>query len=53
MFDVQIEKNIHFENYVAKEPVNGRIFKNGNRLFFYEPLESSSRETYIEWVRLI
>jgi hypothetical protein len=53
MFDVQIKKNIHFENYVAKEPVtDGRIFKNGNRLFFLEPLESSSTQTYIEWVKI-
>ena len=53
MFDVEIKKNIHFHNYVAKEPVtDGRIFKNGNRLFFLEPLESSSTQTYLEWVKI-
>ena len=31
MFD---EKEYSFSNYVAKEPVDGRVFKNGNRLFF-------------------
>ena len=53
MFDVEIKKNIHFHNYVAKEPVtDDRIFKNGNRLFFLEPLESSSTQTYLEWVKI-
>ena len=43
MFDVEIIKHVSYNNYVAKEPiVDGRIFKNGNRLFFLEPLESSS-----------
>ena len=33
MFDVEITKHVHFHNYVAKEPVvDGRVFKNGNRL---------------------
>ena len=53
MFDVEITKHVHFNNYVAKQPVvDGRIFKNGNRLFFLEPLESSSTQTYIEWSRI-
>ena len=53
MFDVEVKKNIHFHNYVAKEPViDNRIFKNGNRLFFLEPLESSSTQTYLEWVKI-
>jgi hypothetical protein len=53
MFDVEITKHVHFHNYVAKEPVvDGRVFKNGNRLFFLEPLESSSTQTYIEWAKM-
>ena len=31
----------------------GSIDKNGNRLFFLEPMESSSSQAYIAWVRLI
>ena len=54
MFDVEIIKHVSYNNYVAKEPiVDGRIFKNGNRLFFLEPMESSSTQGYIEWARMI
>lgn len=50
MFDVEITKQINFKNYVAKNPiVDKRIFLNGNRLFFLEPLESSSTQTYLNW----
>ena len=52
MFDVEIKKHLNYKNYVAKDPViDDRIFLNGNRLFFLEPLESSSTQTYIEIVR--
>lgn len=52
MFDVEIKKHVSFRNYVAKRPViDERIFLNGNRLFFLEPLESSSTQTYVEWSR--
>ena len=54
MFDVEIKKNVTFKNYVAKSPmIDDRIFLNGNSLFFLEPLESSSTQTYIEWTRMI
>ena len=54
MFDVEIKKHVSFKNYVAKSPIiDDRIFLNGNRLFFLEPLESSSTQTYIEWTRMI
>ena len=54
MFDVSITKHVQFKNYVAKEPViDNRIFLNGNRLFFLEPLESSSTQTYIEMARAV
>ena len=53
MFDVEITKHINFKNYVAKNAVvDNRIFKNGNRLFFLEPMESSSSQAYISWVRM-
>ena len=52
MFDVDITRHISYKNYIAKNPViDNRIFLNGNRLFFLEPLESSSLESYLEWVR--
>ena len=54
MFDVEIKKHVSFKNYIAKQPViNDRIFLNGNRLFFLEPLESSSTQIYMEWSRAI
>jgi len=53
-FDVEIQKYVKFKNYVAKNPViDGRIFLNGNRLFFLEPLESSSTQTYLETVKAL
>ena len=53
-FDVDVTKHVKFKNYVAKNPiVNDRIILNGNRLFFLEPLESSSTQTYIMWVDYI
>ena len=54
MFDVEITKHINFKNYVAKNPViDDRIILNGNRLFFLEPMESSSTQTYIEVARYV
>ena len=54
MFDVEVNHNINFKNYFAKNPiVDDRIILNGNRLFFLEPLESSSTHTYMRWTRCI
>jgi len=54
MFDVEITTNIKYKNYIAKEPViDNRIFLNGNRLFFLEPMESTSNQAYIEMARAI
>ena len=54
MFDVNVTKHVDFKNYIAKNAVvDGRVFKNGNRLFFLEPMESSSNQAYIAWVRAI
>ncbi len=52
MFDVEVKHQVNFKNYVAKNPiVDDRIFLNGNRLFFLEPMESSSVQGYIECAR--
>ena len=52
MFDVDISGYLKFNNYIAKNPVvDDRIFLNGNRLFFLEPLEASALQTYLEWAR--
>ena len=52
LFDVDISGHLNFNNYVAKNPVvDDRIFLNGNRLFFLEPLESSALQTSLEWAR--
>ena len=54
MFDVEVTKHVKFKNYIAKNPtIDDRIILNGNRLFFLEPLESSSTQTYIMWVKYI
>ena len=54
MFDIEVKKHVSFKNYIAKSPiVDDRIFLNGNRLFFLEPLESSSTQTYLLWSRLL
>lgn len=50
MFDVNIKKHIEFKNYITKNPIiSDRVILNGNRLFFLEPLESSSSHTYLQW----
>ena len=54
MFDVEISGYLNFNNYVAKDPVvDDRIFLNGNRLFFLEPLEASAIQTHLEWARYV
>lgn len=52
MFDVEIKKHVRYKNYVANKPIDGRVILNGNRLFFLEPLESSSTQTYFEWIKM-
>ena len=52
MFDVEVTKHLKFKNYIAKNTIiDDRIFLNGNRLFFFEPMESSSVQGYIECAR--
>ena len=54
MFDVEVTKHLSFKNYVSTKPIkDGRIFKNGNRLFFLEPMESTGVQTYIDWAKII
>lgn len=53
MFDVTIKKKLEFKNYIAQNPViDDRIILNGNKLFFLEPLESSSSHTYLQWAKM-
>jgi len=43
-----INHSITFNQYVVKEPIiDKRIFLNGNKLFFLEPLEATAMGTYI------
>ena len=52
MFDVNITQHIQYKSYIAKNlVVDDRIFLNGNRLFFIEPLESTALQTHLEWAR--
>ena len=52
LFDVEITKHTNYKNYIAKNPViDDRIILNGNKLFFLEPMESSSTEGYLTWAR--
>ena len=40
-----------FRNFRAKNPIiDGRIFLNGNRYFFIEPMEATSVAGYIKWI---
>ena len=51
-FDVEVTHHCHFESYIALNPVvDDRIFLQGNRLFFLEPLEATAIETYLHWTR--
>jgi len=53
-FDVEVTRHLTFESYVATNPiVDDRIFLQGNRLFFLEPLESTATEAYLHWTKEI
>ena len=52
MFDVEITNSFNFKNYYAKKPIiDNRIFLNGNRLSFLEPLEATAVHTYLYWAK--
>ena len=37
---------------MAREPIiDDRIFLQGNKLFFLEPLESTATEAYLDWTK--
>jgi hypothetical protein len=49
-----INKVFNFKQYIAKNAViDNRIFLNGNKLFFLEPLEATAMNTYQVWCRHI
>lgn len=49
-----IRESFPFKQYIAKNPTkDNRVIYNGNRLFFLEPLESTSVATYIYWNRVV
>jgi len=52
--DDDIYKTMYFKNYIARESiVDNRIALQGNKLFFIEPLESSSIALYHHWSKLL
>ena len=52
MFDVEVTKHVNYNNYVAKNIIiDNRIILKGTRLFFIEPMQSSSTQMYIEAAR--
>jgi len=55
LFKVEkINKVFDFKQYVAKNPIiDKRIFLNGNKLFFVEPLEATAMGSYQECCRFI
>jgi len=54
IFDVEVTRHLTFESYMAREPIiDDRIFLQGNRLFFLEPLESTATEAYLHWTKEI
>jgi hypothetical protein len=49
-----INKVFNFNQYVAKKTIlDKRVFLNGNKLFFLEPLEATAMNVYQSWCRLI
>ena len=54
LFDVGEVTQRSFSNYISTTPViDDRIFLNGNRLFFLEPMEATAVQVYLHWTRLI
>ncbi len=50
-FDVEVTQHLDFKSYMHVDPWQGRVIKQGNSLFFLEPMESTATETYLEWSR--
>ena len=53
MFGVETRHKVPFKNYLAKKywDRENKTLLNGNRLFFYEPLESSATPMYGQLIR--
>ena len=50
-FDAYITGHLEFKSYIANNPViDKRVFLNGNRLYFLEPLEATACWIHTEWV---
>jgi len=54
-FEVEkINQVFPFKQYIAKNPIiDSRVFLNGNRLFFLEPLEATAMSSYMQVNRYI
>ena len=54
-FDVEITQHKEYKSYISTKPVDddGRIFLNGNRLCFLEPLESTGAQIYMDWASVV
>jgi len=50
----EVNKVFNFNQYIAKNAIiDNRVFLNGNRLFFLEPLEATAMNVYQMWCRFI
>jgi hypothetical protein len=48
LFDIEIGEDFSFTNYIADEfIIDDRIFLNGNKLMFLEPMEANSNPAYL------
>lgn len=48
IFDISAGENFSFSNYISNNFILGdRVFLNGNKLMFLEPLEANSNPTYV------
>ena len=47
LFGIESNEFLTFNKYVAKEPIQGRVILNGNKLFFLEPLEGTALSIYL------
>ena len=50
-FDAYVTGHLEFDSYISNQPViDKRVFLNGNRLYFLEPLEATASWVHTEWV---
>jgi len=52
-FDVEVTRTLKYKSYLANKIIDGRVIKNGNRLFFLEPLEASAVNAYLDTAKCI